>query len=127
MPDCESGCTPLKGIFFQFHSLFHGEEDDGEEPSLEIFCFSWGCGVTPHASAMALGGTGPYITHDELQRYLRATRKNQEANSSPGRGSAPAPAEQKLRVLLSLGTKSGGLTESTWEEGNYRRITSMET
>lgn len=75
MPDCEPDCTPLKGTFFQFHGLFHGEEDDGEEPSLEIVCFSRGCGVTPRASAMALGGKGPYIPRDELQRYLRARRK----------------------------------------------------
>lgn len=70
MPDCESGCPPLKGIFFQFHSLFHGEEDDGEGPSLEIVCFSWGCGVAPCGSVMVLGGKGPYITCDELQRNL---------------------------------------------------------
>lgn len=75
MPDCEPDCTPLQGIFFQFHGLFHGEEDDGEELSLEIVSFSWGCGVTPRASAMALGGKGPYITRDELQRCLRARRK----------------------------------------------------
>lgn len=58
MPDCESGCTSLKGIFFQFHRLFYGEEDDGEDPSLEIVCFSQGCGVNPHAHVVALGGRG---------------------------------------------------------------------
>jgi len=50
--------------------------------------------------------------------------RNHESNGSLGSGSAPAAAQQQVRLLLSLGANSEGL--GAWAEGNYGRRTSVE-
>lgn len=124
MPDCESGCTPLKGIFFQFHSLFHGEEDDGEEPSLEIV-FP-GTVVLLHMPVSCLWkAKGP-------TSQVMNCRVNFEQGEKSGSKQQPwmwlccSSSRAAAQGVLRVGTSSEGLTKSDWEEGNYKRIKSME-